>query len=247
MRLEGKGAIVTGAFSGIGRIIAELFAAEGARIVVVDRNPELLADTPRGATLPVVCDVSDASQVDALARQAQQALGNLDILVNSAGVVVFGTCVDGSEEDWDRAFAVNAKGVWLMCRMALVRMAVRGEGVIVNVASATGLRVVEGLAAYSASKAAVISLTRSIALEYGDRGIRANCICPGRIDTPMNAVAMEYRLAHGQRPEDEFSGYALRRLGRPEEVAAAALYLASSESSYVTGATLPVDAGRSLH
>jgi NAD(P)-dependent dehydrogenase (short-subunit alcohol dehydrogenase family) len=247
MRLEGKAAIVTGAFSGIGRRIAEVFAAEGARVVAVDLNPALLADPPRDAVLSVVCDVSRATQIDGLAEQVQEALGDLDILVNAAGVVVFGTSADGSEEDWDRAFAVNAKGVWLMCRMALPRMVGRGEGVIVNVASATGLRVVEGLAAYSASKAAVISLTRSIALEYGNRGIRANCLCPGRIDTPMNALAREYRLAHGQRAEDEFSGYAIQRLGRPDEVASAALYLASSESSYVTGVTLPVDAGRSLH
>jgi len=247
MRLEGKGAVVTGASSGIGRRIAEVFAAEGARVVAVDRNPAVVADPPRDVVLSVVCDVSKTSEIDGLGNQAQHALGDLDILVNAAGVVVFGTTGDGSEEDWDRAFAVNTKGVWLMCRMALPRMVARGEGAIVNIASATGLRVVNGLAAYSASKAAVISLTRSIALEYGTRGIRANCLCPGRIDTPMNALAREYRLAQGQRPEDEFSDYAIPRLGRPDEVASAALYLASSESSYITGATLPVDAGRSLH
>jgi NAD(P)-dependent dehydrogenase (short-subunit alcohol dehydrogenase family) len=247
MRLEGKGAVVTGASSGIGRTIAEVFAAEGARVVAVDRNPAVVTDPPRDVVFSVVCDVSQTSQVDGLGGQAQHALGHLDILVNAAGVVVFGTTADGSEEDWDRAFAVNIKGVWLMCRMALPRMVASGQGAIVNIASATGLRVVAGLAAYSASKAAVISLTRSIALEYGNRGVRANCLCPGRIDTPMNDLARECRVAHGQRPEDEFSGYAIPRLGRPDEVASAALYLASSESSYITGATLPVDAGRSLH
>lgn len=247
MRLHGKVAVITGAASGIGRAAAELFAREGAVVVAVDLNPELSTDPPAGCAMSVVCDVADLSQVEQMSRRVREELGRYDILVASAGRVVFGTTAECTVQDWEAAFAVNAKGVWVTCRCALPYMLERGEGAVVNIASGAGVRPVAGLAAYSASKAAVISITRSIALEYSSRGIRANCICPGMIDTPMNQAAVAQRLAGGEDAASLLAPYAIKRLGRPEEVAAVALFLASPEASYVTGAALAVDAGRTLH
>lgn len=239
-------AVVTGAASGIGRAVAERFAEEGACVVAVDRAREVLDARPRGAADALLSDVTDPGQVAAVADHVERELGRWDVLVNAAGAVVFGRVGETTEEDWELAFDVNARGTWLMCRAALAAMVSRRSGAIVNVASGAGVRPIEGLAAYSASKAAVISLTRSIAIEYGADGIRANCICPGMVDTPMNRAALRRR---GVPPDSDelFATYAIKRIGRVEEIAAAALFLASPEASFVTGATLAVDAGRTLH
>mgnify|MGYP001583297006 CR=1 FL=1 len=246
-RLKDKVAVVTGAASGIGRATAELFATEGARVVALDRNPSVETDPPRGAVFAAICDVTAAAKVEDLSRRVVRELGSYDVLVNSAGVVVFGMTADGNDEDWDLAFTVNARGVWNTCRSALHHMLLQRAGVIVNIASGAGLRPMPGLAAYSASKAAVVSITRSIAVEYGDIGIRANCICPGMVDTPMNRTTLESRIATGEDRTAFLAPYALKRIGRPEEIAAVALFLASEDSSFMTGATLAADAGRTLH
>jgi 2-keto-3-deoxy-L-fuconate dehydrogenase len=245
MTLADKVAVVTGAASGVGRAVAELFARHGARVVPVDRDGAVSARPPAGAALPIVCDIADPSAVDALARRVVQEFGRYEVLVNAAGVVVAGPAGETAEADWDRVFAVNAKGTWLMCRAALRPMVAQRAGVIINTASGAALRPLPRLAAYAASKAAIVSLTRSIALEYGEHGVRASCICPGMIDTPMRWAALDARAAAGDDPSAALAPYAIRRLGRAEEVAEAALFLACAE--YITGATLAVDAGRTLH
>lgn len=247
MRLRGQVAVVTGAHSGIGRATAELFADEGAVVVAVDRDANVGVEPPRGASEGIVCDVADPGQVDELRDRVRDVHGRWDALVNSAGTAVSGRAADLSEATWRQAFEVNLHGTWLMCRAGIVVMLEHGQGSIVNIGSGAGLRPIVGLAAYSASKAAVVSLTRSIAIEYGDDGIRANCICPGVVDTPMNRDSVAERLGADVDLDTLLTPYALKRLGQPDEIAAAALFLASSESALVTGATLAVDAGRTLH
>jgi NAD(P)-dependent dehydrogenase (short-subunit alcohol dehydrogenase family) len=244
--VEDKVAVVTGAASGIGRATVDLFLREGARVVALDRRAAV-PDHSLDPTLSIVCDVSNAGQVESFVRQLRERLGRCDILVNSAGTVVVGKAGDCSEEEWDRAFDVNAKGSWLMCRAVLPLMVEQQSGAIVNVASGAGLRAVPRLSAYSASKAAVVGLTRSIALDYGTYGIRANCICPGMIDTPMNEETLEQLSAQEREAAQGLEPYAIKRRGRPEEIAAAALFLSSPEVTYLTGAALPVDGGRTMH
>ena len=245
MDIAGCVVVVTGAGSGIGRATAELFAARGARVVAVDVDPHVAASPPAGAVLGASCDVADAAQVEAVTRRTVETLGRYDVLVNSAGVVVVGGAAEATEVDWDHVFGVNAKGTWLMCRAALGVMVRQGGGMIVNIASGAGLRVSGGLAVYSASKAAVVSLTRSIAVDYARFGVRAACICPGMIDTPMNRVALAARRSRGEDATGFLGPYLIKRQGRADEVAEAALFLAASD--YITGATLAVDGGRTLY
>ncbi|MGH7048855.1 MAG: SDR family NAD(P)-dependent oxidoreductase [Stellaceae bacterium] len=245
--LTGMVAVVTGAASGIGRATAALFAEHGARVVAVDIAASLERDRLPGVEATHLCDVSNRLAVEALTKEIESDFGRYDLLVNAAGALAVGKLGEASDEEWDRVFAVNARGPWLMCQAALPLMVARRSGVIVNVASAAGLRPTAGLAVYSASKAALVSMTRSIACEYGEYGVRANTICPGMIDTPMARATLESRRARGEDPEFPAALYAIKRIGRVEEVAAAALFLASPAAAYVTGAALAVDAGRALH
>jgi NAD(P)-dependent dehydrogenase (short-subunit alcohol dehydrogenase family) len=226
--------------------VAERLAAAGAEVVAVDREQRVVDEPPGGADRSAVCDVTSVSDVEAVAELVRNGYGRWDILVNSAGTAVFGRAGETSEEDWQRVFDVNARGTWLMCRAALAPMTQQTSGAIVNIASGAGVRPLEGLAAYSASKAAVVSLTRSIAVEYGHDGIRANCITPGMIDTPLHRESIR-RLRGGEPQGHAFDLYAVKRLGTSDEIAAAVLYLASPEAGYTTGATLAVDGGRTLH
>ena len=188
--LDGAVAVVTGAASGIGRAVAELFAAEGASVVAVDRAPGVVDDRPAAAADAVVCDVRDADGIAGVAERVERRLGRWDILVNAAGAVAHGEAGETTEEDWGSRLRRHARGTWLDVPRGARRDGARRSGAIVNIASGAGLRPLEGIAAYAASKAAAISLTRSIALEYGADGIRANCICPGIVDTPLKPAAL---------------------------------------------------------
>ena len=236
MRLNQKTAIVTGAARGIGRAVAERFAREGATVYAADLafDPSW-PDDARLQRLEV--DVSSEAAVRDLVSQA----GPVDILVNNAGIVEYGDVAEADDAQWDRILQVNLRGVMLCCRHVVPVMLARGGGAIVNNASINGIRGNYKLAAYSASKGAVVALTRSMALDYGSRGIRVNCVCPGTIEgTGMTAPIEQDPSTR----EALVAKHPMGRLGTAEDVAGAVMFLASDDSSFVTGLALPVDGGR---
>jgi NAD(P)-dependent dehydrogenase (short-subunit alcohol dehydrogenase family) len=246
VRLEGKVAIVTGGGSGIGRAAAELFALEGARVVVADYQVEAGEETvcairdAGGEALFVQVDVSDASQVQAMVRAALDAYGGIDVLFNNAGILHFGTALNTEEKDWNRVIHVNLTGVFLCSKAVIPYMMERGGGSIINTSSSTGAHdAAENIAAYVASKGGVTLLTRAMAIDHAKDHIRVNAIAPGPTDTPM----LRDNLSP-QQLEDFAATFPMRRLGRPEELACAALFLASDEASFVTGTVLAVDGGQ---
>ncbi len=250
MRLKDKVAIVTGSASGIGKAIALAFAREGAIVVGADINVEGGKGTAReieqsgGVAAFIETDVTEADRIRDLVEETVKRFGKLDIMVNNAGVEVFQRLADTEDEMWDGVMAVNLRGVFLGTKHAVPKMLANGGGVIINMASVAGIRGVGGLAAYNASKGGVVILTKNTAMDYGSRGIRANCICPGFIATPMVEAVLSLPGADNMKntvidlcPEG--------RLGRPDEVAGCAVFLASDESSFVNGHALVVDGGMS--
>lgn len=245
--LKGKVAIITGASSGTGRAAAELFAGEGAIVIaadVHDSEGQQLADqlARRDCTCTYVhADVSNESDVRAMVHLALSQYGRLDVLFNNAGIEgEQAPTADATTDNWERVIAVNLKSVFLGMKHAIPAMLEHGGGAIVNNASVAGLVGFPGIPAYCASKGGVIQLTRTTALEYATQGIRVNCLCPGVIDTPMvERFTHDNPAALGQLTQTEPVG----RLGRPQEVAQLALFLASDRSSFVTGAIIPVDGG----
>jgi NAD(P)-dependent dehydrogenase (short-subunit alcohol dehydrogenase family) len=247
-RLDGKVALITGAGAGMGRTAAELFAAEGARVVVADAVEDAgtgTVDAVRAAggdAAFVQVDVSDAVQVEAMVRFATMTYGGLHVLYNNAGIFPAddGGTLETPVATWERVMAVNLKGVWLGCKHGIPAMLDSGGGSIVNVASFVALMgAATAQVAYTASKGGVLSMTREIAVEYARRGIRANALCPGPIETPMLAELM----ADPQRRARRMIHIPMGRLGSASELALAALFLASEESSFMTGAALVVDGG----
>jgi NAD(P)-dependent dehydrogenase (short-subunit alcohol dehydrogenase family) len=247
-RLAGKVALITGAGSGIGRVAAGLFASEGASVVVADVAAEAAVDTAAtitaagGRATAVTVDVADETEVTAMVRTAVDTFGGLHVLFNNAGIFPGddGGVLDTPPSTWDRVMAVNLKGVWLGCRAAVPAMMDSGGGSIVNVASFVALMgAATAQVAYTASKGGVLAFTRELAVEYARSGIRANSLCPGPIDTPLLAEL----LADPDRRQRRMVHVPMGRLGRPEEIARAALFLASDDSSFMTGSALVVDGG----
>jgi NAD(P)-dependent dehydrogenase (short-subunit alcohol dehydrogenase family) len=241
--LDGKVALVTGAASGIGWACAERFAAEGAVVVGCD----LTARAPATAASAHAVDVRDEPAIEALVTEITSAHGRLDVVVNAAGVAGGGPVHLLDAAAWDRVLDVNLKGTFLVCKHALRRMLEqapqRGErGSIVNVASVEGLEGTAGGSAYNASKGGVVLLTKNLAIDYGRRGIRANAICPGFIETPMLAGVLGSEAMADVRREIEHE-HKLRRFGRAEEIAPVACFLASADASFVSGQALAVDGG----
>ena len=246
MRLEGKVALITGAGAGIGRATAELFAGEGASIAVADYDEAAAQrtcaaiSTRGGNAIALQVDVSQPDQVDAMVQATVQAFGGIDILFNNAGVLIFGAVVDTSFVEWRRVMAVNLDGVFLCSKAVIPHMRAHGSGSIINMSSSTGAHDGNGnAAAYVTSKGGVTLLTRCMAIDHAADHIRVNAIAPGPTDTPM------LRRIMSQEEIDTFAAtFPARRLGQPSEIAAAALFLASDEASFVTGAIFAVDGGQ---
>ncbi|WP_417554907.1 SDR family NAD(P)-dependent oxidoreductase [Microbacterium sp.] len=235
---EQRTAIVTGGRSGIGRATAQLLVERGLRVLAVDvAAPE--GTLPRGMSAAVV-DIRDHDQVESAVSDFVAENGRIDVLVNSAGVLRWGGTVETTEDDWDMLFDTNVKGTWQLSRSVIPHMVAAGRGSIVHVASNMGMKGVANQIAYSASKGAVIALTRSMAVELGPSGIRVNCVNPGHISTPMGDGAA---LRLGLTLEGIRERYPLGRIGHADEVAQAIAYLAEEQSSFITGAILAVDGG----
>ena len=247
--LAGKVALVTGGASGIGRATALLFARQGAAVSVVDMDEaggQAIAHKivdEGGQAIFVRCDVSQAADCQRAVQQTVDELGGLDILFNNAGIIRRASVLETSEEEWDRVMAVNVKSVFLLSKYAIPVMAQAGGGVIINMASGWGLVGGRRAVSYCASKGAVVNMTKAMALDHGGQNIRVNCLCPGDTDTPM--LRDEARQL-GESEEGflvEAAERPLQRIGTPEDIAQAALYLASDASSFVTSAALVVDGG----
>ncbi|HET7441183.1 MAG TPA: glucose 1-dehydrogenase [Terriglobales bacterium] len=248
-RLENKIAIITGAASGIGRATALLFAREGASVLIADLNERAGRDVQTeisnhgGSALFEGADVTRDADCRRIVELAFRELGGLHILFNNAGIIRRASITELSEEDWDRVMAVNVKSMFLMSRHAIPVMAKCGGGSIINMASGWGLAGGPRAAVYCASKGAVVLLTKAMAVDHGPQKIRVNCICPGDTDTAMLRNEAQQLGEPSERFLAEAAHRPLGRVGKPEEIAQAALYLASDASSFVTGTALVVDGG----
>ncbi len=249
MKLDQRVAVITGAGSGIGQAMARLFAREGARILAADMNGPAAEATAAliaqegGTCQAITTNVVEPEQVRAMIERAQSLYGRLDILCNNAGVGSTTDVVDCEPDEWDRVMTVNVKSVYLGCKFGVPVMLGQGGGVIINTASVAGMVGIVKRAAYCASKGAVIALTRQVAIEYVKQGIRCNCLCPGTVDSPWVGRLLaqtDDQVAARQALE---ARQPMGRLGTPEEVAAAALYLASDDAAFITGTGLVLDGG----
>src|SRR6516165_1807090 len=246
-QFEGKVALVTGAASGIGRASGLAFAREGAKTVVADVFVEGGEETVRiikqagGDALFVRTDVSKAAEVETLIQKIVETYGRLDYAHNNAGIAgADAPTADCTEENWDHTIAINLKGVWLCMKYEIPQMLKQGGGAIVNTASAAGLVGVEGLCAYNASKHGVVGLTKTAALEFAQKNIRVNCVCPGLINTPMVARMID---SGGMNEEDFVAGEPVGRMGKPDEIGEGVAWLLSDAASFVTGHSMSIDGG----
>lgn len=250
-RLQGKIALISGAGSGIGRAAAQQFAAEGAKVAVLDLSADAAKETADivassgGTAIAVIANVSVAAEVAAAVEEAVAQLGAINVLYNNAGVNSAGSIDVAEESDWDRCFNVNAKGTYLLSRAVIPHMEATGGGSIVNQGSVAALVAVPNFAAYCAAKGAVVSLTRSMAIDCAPKGIRVNAICPGTVFTPLMEPMLRARgggdLEAGLAKT--VAKYPIGRLGTPEEIAAVALFLSSDDSGFMTGSIVTVDGG----
>jgi len=244
MRLAGKVAIITGGGSGIGKAIAQAFVREGAKVVIAGRDGKKLdaaAAEIGSECLAVSADVSKTSDVQKLVDAALGKFQGINVLVNNAAVLLPGTAESLSEEDFDRTFAVNVRGLWLLSRAVLPHMRASGGGSIVNIASVLSMLGARNRVAYAASKGAVMAMTRAMALDHAAENIRVNCICPGIVATEMVA---RFNLDENARRQ-RVAMHPMGRFGQPEDVANTAVFLASDESGWTTGSVITVDGGYS--
>jgi meso-butanediol dehydrogenase / (S,S)-butanediol dehydrogenase / diacetyl reductase len=251
-RLEGRTAIVTGGGSGIGRATALALAREGAAVLVADRDAGAAAETcsaiadSGGRAAPATCDVADEPSVEAMFAVAD-GFGQVDILINNAGVGAGGDALNTTVDEWDRTLGVNVKGVWLCSRALLRRVLEAGRpAVIVNTSSTNAFYAEPGSAAYTASKGAVSALTRSLALDYARHGVRVNCVCPGIIDTSMTRPMLAAQPDPEATRRHWDSLHAIGRMGRPEDIAETIVFLATDEARFMAGSELVVDGGLSI-
>ncbi len=252
MRLYGKVSLITGAGSGIGRATAKCFAREGATVVAVDVNADAAQTTQEaieamgGQCLGLGVDVTEEAQVkDAIATTVQN-FGRLDILYNNAGISILKPITETTEEDLDKLLGVNLKGVFFGCKHGIIQMLTQGGGIIINTASELGLVGQPLYGAYCATKGGVLALTRALASEWAAKNIRINAICPGPIDTPM--IHAEFNLASDPAAEEKAAVEAIPvgRLGKPEDIARVALFLATSDADFVQGAAIVADGGKTV-
>jgi NAD(P)-dependent dehydrogenase (short-subunit alcohol dehydrogenase family) len=249
MKLDQRVAVITGAGSGIGQAMALLFAREGARILATDVNEEAARATAaqvtaNGGTCEAMrVDVVQPEQVQAMIERTREVYGRIDILCNNAGIGSTTDVIDCEPDDWDRVMTVNVKSVYLGCKYVLPHMIAQGGGVIVNTASVAGMVGIVKRASYSASKGAVIALTRQVAIDFVEHGIRVNCVCPGTVDSPWVGRLLNQADDPTAARQALVARQPMGRLGTPEEVAAAALYLASDDAAFITGTGLVIDGG----
>jgi NAD(P)-dependent dehydrogenase (short-subunit alcohol dehydrogenase family) len=252
VKLSRKVTIITGAAAGIGEASARLFAREGARLVLVDVDAEQLGrlteELEQSGTMVVETagDVADAAVCRKIMDRVANQFGRIDVLFNNAGIVLNGSLLDCTEDDWDRTMGVNLKSMYLLCREAIPLMRKQGSGCIINMSSIAGTNGIPNRGVYSVSKAGVIGLTKSLAADFVKEGIRVNCICPATVDTP----SLRQRIASSPDPEAALRAFVARqpmgRIARPDEIASMALYLASDDSAFMTGQAIIMDGGMKL-
>jgi NAD(P)-dependent dehydrogenase (short-subunit alcohol dehydrogenase family) len=245
-RLKGKIGIVTGAGTGIGRACAIALAKEGALVALVGRRKDRIEEVAHEIgerAFPISGDVTKTSEVTRLLDQTVNRFGQLNFLLNNAGILHLGNAEQITEEQWDHTFNVNVRAVWLFSRAALPHMRNAGGGSIVNVASTLGIVGARNRAAYAASKGAAVLLTKSMAVDHGHENIRVNAICPSFVESELTAAVIAKAGDAIAARRERTAAHPIGRLGQPEDVAGLAVYLVSDESSWVTGAVLPVDGG----
>ena len=248
-RLSGKVAIVTGGGTGIGKAIGLALAREGAKVALVGRRAEKLETAVRevqsagGEAIAVRCDVSKAAETQEAVEKTEKAFGRVNVLVNNAGALSVSTIENITEQDWDRVMSTNVKGLFLMSRAALPAMRRAGGGSIVNVGSVLGLIAMKDRAAYCASKGALTLLTKAMALDHAHDKIRVNCICPGLVETDLVAELFSSTEAGQRAKAARIATFPAGRFGKPGDIAELAIFLASEESSWMTGTAIPVDGG----
>ena len=246
MRLAGKTAIVTGGGSGIGKAIAAAFVREGAQVVICGRDARKLEQAAAEIgpqCLAVAADVSHADDINRLVDQTVRKFKWLDIVVNNAGVLLAGTAESLTDEQWEQTYRTNVRAVWQLSRAALPHLRAAGHGSIINIASVLSSLGARNRVAYAASKGAVLAMSRAMALDHAEENIRINCICPGIVETEMVAAFSLDEKARQQR----IAAHPMGRFGQPADIAGLAVFLASAEASWITGAAFTADGGYSAH